>query len=32
MKAQATWVAKTNSELSLGDADHSFVAQLDATF
>ena len=32
MKAQATWVARTNSELDLGKADHSMVAQIDATF
>lgn len=32
MKAQATWVARTSSELSLSKADHSIVAQLDATF
>ena len=32
MKAQATWVARTSSELDLGAADHSIVAQLDATF
>ncbi len=32
MKAQATWVARTNAELALNDADHSAVAQLDVTF
>lgn len=32
MKAQATWLARTGSNLDLGRADHSVVAQLDATF
>lgn len=32
MKAQATWVARTSSELNLSKADHSVVAQIDATF
>jgi phosphate-selective porin OprO and OprP len=32
MKAQATWVARTSSKLDLGKADHSVVAQIDATF
>lgn len=32
MKAQATWVARTNADLALDEADHSVAAQIDATF
>jgi phosphate-selective porin OprO and OprP len=32
LKAQASWVARTDSELKLGAADHQIAAQIDATF
>lgn len=32
MKAQATWVGRTNADLALGKADHLAVVQIDATF
>jgi hypothetical protein len=32
MKAQATWVGRTNADLALDQADHLAVVQLDATF
>jgi Phosphate-selective porin O and P len=32
MKAQATWVGRTNADLALGKADHLAVVQVDATF